>query len=54
MGKDERGTYRSRGGALKFSRRTAWTVSASFLISAGVRTFLIMSIFTRGILIVLF
>ena len=42
-------SYLSRGGALNFCRRGSWTMSANFLISSGVRMFLIMSIFTRGI-----
>lgn len=45
--------YRSRAGALNFCSMTSWTTSASFFISSGVRTPLIISIFTRGILIYL-
>lgn len=45
-----RGADRSRGGALNVESITSWTTSASFLISVGERTFLMMSILTRGIL----
>jgi hypothetical protein len=44
------GSYRSRAGALNVESITSWTISASCLTSTGERTFLIMSILTRGIL----